>query len=281
MHDYMSKHTLEKVGENHWLLRDPEFGGLMNSVRISFLPGARIAVYGDLCPGRHGVVSATGYGIGWFSAPKGASYLGEKFLDTVWAKERALDELRWHLKEEEESDEPDTKAAEKLKELIESELTDERQLYDALEGTGYEDELPGYGYDPREERLLVAIQHRFAASYSQFTEEKGGADDRTRQAFRQRDIDSDTATQLVRSLERALDAIEDNFERQGKLLEEYKLRYEKLAAMVKQGAGVSPESCKQLLVISALVVRAWDLEDKEKHVTAESLQNLANELVKS
>lgn len=44
---------------------------------------------------------------------------------------------------------------------------------------------------------------------------------------------------------------------------------------------VGPEACKQLLVISAMVVRAWDLEDKGENVEARSLRNLADELVKS
>ena len=165
----LSNGVLERLGEDHWILRDPEHGGLINSTHISFLPGPRIAVYGDLCPCKHGVISALGYGLPWFSRPKGASYLGEKFLPVVWTWERAESELRWHI----DNDEDDAETLNKFREALGDDECDARQLYEALEGTGYEDELPGYGYDPRDERLLQAIQHRFAAAYTAMHAEEG------------------------------------------------------------------------------------------------------------
>ena len=51
------------------------------------------AIFGDLSPGRNGVVSSLGYGLAFFSKERGARYLAEKFLTTDWHADLASKEL--------------------------------------------------------------------------------------------------------------------------------------------------------------------------------------------
>lgn len=87
-------YQLVDLGGGHYHLKpmDPSYGG---DVRISFLPGPHVAIYGDLCPGRvehdnKGLISVTGKGLGWFRGQLSASYIAEKFcLEKVFSKVKA------------------------------------------------------------------------------------------------------------------------------------------------------------------------------------------------
>ena len=79
-------------GHYHLIPTGTSYGG---DVRISFLPGPHIAIYGDLCPGREkhdnkGLISVTGKGEGWFRGQLSAPYLAEKFcLEQVFSPNEA------------------------------------------------------------------------------------------------------------------------------------------------------------------------------------------------
>lgn len=144
----------------------------------------QIILAGDLHPGDgHGLVSAPGYGLEWWSKPKGAEYLCEKFgLPQVYVREYAIQSLRSDMEREEmnlESDPDDdtVKRVSDIKAAI-------RAVEDADNGVWGHDEDPtrsaeafydwhidtfgtspdgeGWGYSPRDTGWLVAIQHRFA-----------------------------------------------------------------------------------------------------------------------
>ena len=55
----------------------------------------RLCLTGDICLGanQHGVVSATGYDIGWFGGQLSEGYLCEKFLRQEWQWEAAVEQI--------------------------------------------------------------------------------------------------------------------------------------------------------------------------------------------
>jgi hypothetical protein len=130
-----------------------------------------LVIHGDLCPGKHGVVSPIGYTLDWFARATSPHYLGEKFLQKGWHKELAekwvAEQLAMSLSEWAdyglEFDQRD-----KLKELCLDDMGD-RMFYDALyeiESSWVEEDLPGYDYDPQDMRVLCAIQQRFAVLWA-------------------------------------------------------------------------------------------------------------------
>lgn len=186
-----ANHTLEEHPGPAGLtciLRPPS-GGHCESTMLIFtgddagkVPGY-IVVMGDLCPGANGVVSNIGYGVGWFAARKSEGYLCEKFLRKVWVPELALAALRQALQDERDAFvdadraevERITKRVEALEEAIEEAgedasgdvVAESTPFYEAW--TDIYDDSPedqGYGYDPKDAALLVAIQETFARLYA-------------------------------------------------------------------------------------------------------------------
>ena len=147
-------------------------GSRLQSTDIVFTAD-HIAIFGDLCPGRHGVASCLGYGLPWFSTPKGARYLAEKFLSTSWHQDLARTELDAMVADRPGDFQPsgggfrDDRAAvvRHLHGMIDD--YDVRRFADWFTDHGFESEdIPGHGYDPRDLRLLHDINHRFAALYA-------------------------------------------------------------------------------------------------------------------
>lgn len=170
----LSNHTLRVVAEYPGFI---EFRlGLpneswMESTRILItrhpLP-EQIILTGDLCHGANGILSDTGYGLGWFARPQGESYLCEKFLRREWVPQKALDALRYRLDEADEYEltEKQCTGLALAIECSEDALTDEcsdvrnsEAFYSTwvdIFGEPPEDE--GYGYNPRDASWLCAIQ---------------------------------------------------------------------------------------------------------------------------
>ena len=149
----------------------------MGSTMITFTPEG-IIIHGDLSPGRRGVISDLGYGLGWFSSSLGGGYLCEKFLAQGWHEEIALDEIKGWLDNgggpwgDDEPASPEV--VEKLTELIDRMERNgpmgEQQFYEGLmdvydDPDLFDDGGPGWGYDPVEAGWLIAIQARFAELY--------------------------------------------------------------------------------------------------------------------
>jgi hypothetical protein len=89
-----SNYKLVDLGQGHYRLV-PTFNTLGNDVRISFLPGGYVAIYGDLCPGRvrhdnKGIFSVVSKGEPWFRGNLSERYLAEKFgLEQVFRPDYA------------------------------------------------------------------------------------------------------------------------------------------------------------------------------------------------
>lgn len=151
------KYHLKKMTDHHY--RIYVLGqGLMQSTDIIFAANHTV-ICGDLCPGRNGVVSNPGYGIDFFSKPRGSNYLAEKFLSQGYHKELALDGLVDLIKDHEVLTK---EAVEELKGFIEDD--DSRQFFDWFLDHDFEaEDIPGWGYNPQERHLLSLINRRFAA----------------------------------------------------------------------------------------------------------------------
>lgn len=187
---YLSKHELieqpwSTTDVRAFRLRPPGYEGRCETVDIVFLERlGQIVVAGDLCPGRHGVASANGYGLGWFSKPLSPDYLAEKFLARGWHEELVrdgLDDLEADLDreaaeaaaeaEDDEVREGDEGRRGAHREAIREarrclEDGDPRGVYDALVDAGYDaEDVPGHGYRPRDMALLAVINERFAALF--------------------------------------------------------------------------------------------------------------------
>jgi len=101
MTEALKDHVLIEVpyaegGVRAFWLRKPGTG--MYSLLVSFLPSGHIALSGDLTiGGRHGCVSATGYGFDWWVSKLDEDYLCGKFLEKKWQPEIAKRDVRQHL----------------------------------------------------------------------------------------------------------------------------------------------------------------------------------------
>lgn len=164
-------YTLRLIAEagdlKHYRMEVPG-QGRMQSTDLVFTVD-HIAIFGDLCPGRNGVVSCLGYGLAWFSGRKSRSYLAEKFLDTGWHQDLAhaelleliLTEPKWLTADGEEGVDD---IVWHLHGLIDD--GDPRGLGDWLTERGVESEdVPGYGYAPQDVELLSLLNRRFSALY--------------------------------------------------------------------------------------------------------------------
>lgn len=159
-------YTLRLIAEagdlKHYRMEVPG-QGRMQSTDLVFTVD-HIAIFGDLCPGRNGVVSCVGYGLAWFSGRKSPSYLAEKFLDTGWHQDLAHRELEALVAAEEDPERFDTEDISDLHGLIDD--YDIRGFSDWLTERGVESEdVPGYGYAPQDVELLSLLNRRFSALY--------------------------------------------------------------------------------------------------------------------
>lgn len=159
----------------------PPDGTEAESVRLAFLGPEcpTIIIYGDLCPGTHGAVSATGYGLGWFIAAGGDYYLLSKFL---------TESLQWdavvaHIDERLEDEIRDGNDASEWKELREQvsdgefsyDGHDTERLYQAVLDLGSDAYDACTGYNARDEALILRVRSVFRRLY---TEVEAGAQQR-------------------------------------------------------------------------------------------------------
>lgn len=155
--DHILETILETDNASVYRMRKP--GSMFFAVDVSFVAGV-IVLSGDYCPGRHGVVSAGGYGRGWFSGQLSSRYLAEKFLSKGWHAENAK---RWLAEKSEEHPEH----AEELNELANggNELLDNpfgfRDAVEAVLGE-IDSEASPWDYDPEELAKLIVCQLVFA-----------------------------------------------------------------------------------------------------------------------
>lgn len=182
----MSDHTIDQHSGKRYVLRELASSGDLRHFRLEVPGEGRIqstdlvftadhtAIFGDLCPGRHGVTSGVGYGLAFFSQPRSERYLAEKFLAQDWHQELAHAELDDMADENPERFDPADDDIElgrlevlrSLHGLIDD--YDVRGLGDWFTEHGYESEdIPGYGHKPRDLELLSLINRRFATLYNE------------------------------------------------------------------------------------------------------------------
>lgn len=158
-----AEHRLEMVLNNGdfrgYYLR-PKEGGRINSVLILFTPEG-IVISGDHAPGRNGMCSNYGYDQAWFSSPKGAGYLAEKFgLQRQWQARLALSYLDT-VDEDEEAD--DREERQELMDNIRTGDAGEHEFYAFLREANVDEWYDvAQGFDPVTLANLTAIQHAFA-----------------------------------------------------------------------------------------------------------------------
>lgn len=181
-----------------FVLRNVERSTRIDSCRIIFTPDG-IVICGDLCPGdgnNGGLVSDLGYGLGWFAGELGSDYLCSKFLRQKFVPQLAMKEIeswvdaindRRYDAEDKVSEIEDGEGDDMFSACLDDSNAQER--IDALEDIIYKldcnemgehglhealgdldcdyvcEGVPGYGYEPRDENLLSAIQRRFAYLY--------------------------------------------------------------------------------------------------------------------
>ncbi len=166
--EMLKNHILEPVASDQrvtaYYMKDPA-QGRMCSTLIVFTPEG-IALMGDLTPEHNGSTSCMGYSLAWFAGELSDGYLCEKFLKTGWHAELAKEELERWLKDDERELTDDQRDA--IRSAMGS-VNDNNvhEMMDELESAGFsmDDGPPGCGYDPRERRILVAIQERFSQLY--------------------------------------------------------------------------------------------------------------------
>jgi hypothetical protein len=184
MKPYTEKHMLESLAEHvlvpiaewtgshgetchHFLMRRPGTG--MMHLHLIFA-GGHISLFGDLTiGGRHGCISAGGYGLEWFvrQTTDGCnSYLCSKFLEQKWQAEAAIETL------EEWAADPDREHSDAIREIIETLKDGEigpEGLYHALYDVNpylADDGVPGTDYPRGDAGWLCAAQQRFAELYA-------------------------------------------------------------------------------------------------------------------
>lgn len=143
--------------------------GLMESTLLVETCGY-LTIMGDLCPGHHSATTPPGYTLDWFARNTTPEYLREKFLPTGWHEELARAELDALVAEDPErfDGDPGDEWADSRDETVRAlhGLIDDRNEYGFGEwfmDNGFEaEEIPGYGACPRDMRVLLDIQRRFA-----------------------------------------------------------------------------------------------------------------------
>lgn len=164
----------------------PPEGTEMQSVRLAFLhPDQKIAsivIYGDLCPGRDGVISSTGYDLRWFIESGGDDYLLSKFLEKDWSTDAMEAYCLAQLVEAKEEDEEDEERIETWQAICTE--YDIGQPYDSdggyfnegLRNAILEVDSDAYGscvaYPKRDAKLLLSIRATFRALYLEVEQQR-------------------------------------------------------------------------------------------------------------
>lgn len=156
----------------------PPDGTEAESVRLAFLGPEcpTIIIYGDLCPGVNGAVSATGYGLGWFIAAGGDYYLLSKFLtkslqwDSIVAyiddrlkdgAEEGDDVSEWKHLQEQVSDGEFSYDGHDTERLYQAVLDLDSDAYDACTG-----------YDARDKALILRVRSVFRRLYTELEQQR-------------------------------------------------------------------------------------------------------------
>lgn len=160
----LSEHVLEKISCSHHRIHKPGTG--IFSMGIAQV-GNKLCLAGDIMLGNnhYGIVSAPGYGLGWFSSHLSESYLCEKFLPQEWQWEVAVEHINEMIGYDEEGWWKER--ADKLKAFIADPcwaydvpmLSEFYEFMTSIGGDGCE--LPGYDYPHVQAGLLCAIQQRY------------------------------------------------------------------------------------------------------------------------
>jgi len=163
----LADHVLERIDDNHMLLRRPGTG--MYSLNIAQV-AAHLVLVGDLTiGGPHGCVSTGGYDFAWFSRAAG-TYLCSKFLAKEWQWEVAKQYIQEWIADD------DTPPSERdaLQSILVNECWEygsepmEHELYERLyeiDQSYIDDGLPGRDYNLADAGWLCAAQQRFAELY--------------------------------------------------------------------------------------------------------------------
>ena len=178
--DYVKEH-MKKALANHrlaFLVDEPDASVFVMKApntgiySITILESrGHLCLFGDLTiGGPHGCVSASGYGINWFSSQKSDDYLCSKFLEKSWHWEICEAELREIVSRAEELVEVIEAAKEMLSEdyLWTWGTPTSQDVYEKLDNSRYDtsDGIPGHGYDPSDAGWLVAVQRRFSELFN-------------------------------------------------------------------------------------------------------------------
>lgn len=156
----------------------PPDGTEAESVRLAFLDGGcpTIVIYGDLCPGVSGVVSATGYGIGWFTQAGGDDYLLSKFLtrDLQWDAVVACIDERMEDKTRDGEDASEWKALRER--VIYGEFSHDGQdtqlLYQAVLDIDSDAYDSCTDYDERDRDLILRVRSVFRRLYTELEQKR-------------------------------------------------------------------------------------------------------------
>lgn len=155
----MEQHTLIQVKQDTYFMGRLDTNAF--STHLSFLPG-HIAIYGDFCPDRNGVISSYRYGLQWFSSDKSPDYLCQKFLESKFTLDRLHKEASSELAK-------DSKNQEFWKALMFLEEEDPFYVRELADEYGvYIESLPGWGYDISDQAALIAIHKKFVELYAAF-----------------------------------------------------------------------------------------------------------------
>jgi len=158
----------------------PPEGTEMQSVRLAFLhPDQKIAsivIYGDLCPGTNGVISATGYDLRWFMGAGSDDYLLSKFLtkNLHWDAMAAYIDSRV---EDEFSGGQEESTWMNLQEQVRDgqfsyDGHDVDRLYQAITEIDDDAYASCISYAPRDSELLLAIRATFRALYLEVEQQR-------------------------------------------------------------------------------------------------------------
>jgi len=173
-----NKHVLEEVNTTRTFKLSVPGEGRMMSCYITFTDEG-IVINGDITPTGNGVCSVTGgYGIEWFSSPKAAGYLAEKFLHKKWCPREVIeileDEDDW-VQETIRDLDPDRfyHLSEQVEYIIDG-LNDNMSEYEfiaSMQELGFDmDDPPGYTYDVNEVAWLHSIQKKFAMEWEKLND---------------------------------------------------------------------------------------------------------------
>jgi len=169
-------------------MRQPGMGRMQSCLIIFCEEG--IVICGDYCPEQNGVISNLGYGLEWFSTPKGEEYLCEKFLRTEFSPKACREAVVDRVKDIEESlRDHGSERLEKTLGVYKEALQEDdgesvEQMYFGTEDRFYNlvgkandwDSMLGDGarhdYNPRSAEVLCAIQQRFVEEYARLVAEE-------------------------------------------------------------------------------------------------------------